>query len=336
MSEEKQDVMTLDEAFSSEEIEYSPDLTGQESAPDEPVETDDLDKVETEETEPGERDDNVPEEGEGDPADTESGSNETSEKTWEDLGLPKFEGKTREEIANEIQWNNRRRGEQANELGQLRKEVAELKAAIPEKPKAEPKPIEDRLGGMTVDQMEEFNDLYDKNPVAAILKYGEAPIQDIIDQRVRDALEAGMPDSINNIISEKTGAMEYSNFLATTPDAESYEPAMKILDSQENLGKQKRPYVELYELSRLGRAKDPLYEPVYQLCKKHPTMTFDEAKQIAVQISGSSGATKATAAKIEKTINKIDAANTTAKSKKADSISIHNNVDDAFNSIQDE
>lgn len=99
----------------------------------------------------------------------------SEEPSFAELGLPSFEGKSRKEVAqmitdlqSDVSKGNERYGTVANELGKLRK-LAEKPAEKPEEKKVD---LIEEMPEMTAGEVADFNELYDKNPVKAVLKYG--------------------------------------------------------------------------------------------------------------------------------------------------------------------
>lgn len=246
-----------------------------------------------------------------------------TKKTWKGLGIDDFEGRTDEEIAQIVKRERedssfRRRvyGEQADELGELRKLRAEA-----EKPEVEEKPDPlDALPDMTEGEILDFNKIYEGHPVKAILKYGRGVIEQLVNQRLEEAIKGDVKSSITELVDKQRDNIEFTNFLSRHKNdeipIETFVPAMNELDNK-YFGEQLRPPEELFSLAKLYFDKDPLYAPVYQLMVKHPTFSFKEAQQFAKQQLGSVDAAKVKKEKIRQEIDKIDAVNssTTASAK---------------------
>lgn len=247
-----------------------------------------------------------------------------TEKTWKDFGVDDFEGKTNEEIAaivrrdrDDSSFRRRVYGEQADELGALRtfktETEAKAKAAAEEK-----KPdLLEQMPDMTDGEVLDFNKIYEGHPVKAILKYARPVIEQLVNQQLQGAIQGGVKSTITESIGEQQDSLEYAGFLQRHEDAETYLPAMKVLDRPEHLGGQARSYEELLSLAKLSRDKSPLYAPVYQLMAKHPTVSFKEAEQLAKQQLGSKGAAEAKRKEVQQELDNIDAVNssTTASAK---------------------
>lgn len=247
-----------------------------------------------------------------------------TEKTWKDFGVDDFEGKSSEEIAAIVRQerddgNFRRKiyGEQAEELGELRKfrtetETAKVKAAEEKKPD-----LLEQMPDMTDGEVLDFNKIYEAHPVKAILKYARPVIEQLIQHQLQEAIKGGVKNTITESIGDQRDSLEYASFLQRHEDADKYLSGMKVLDKPEHLGEQSRSYEELYGLAKLNSEKSPLYAPVFQLMAKHPTVSFKEAEQLAKQQMGAVGTAAKKKEQIQQNINKLDAVNssTTASAK---------------------
>lgn len=317
MAKKKEDVVSIDNEFGSDETIGEPikDETGQSEKGKTTEIEEKVTTTETVEAPEAPEKDEVSEE----VSDQVTVAAETT-KTWRDFGIDDFEGRTNEEIAEIIRRERedssfRRKvyGEQAEELGELRKLRAEA-----EKPAVEEKPdIFDSMADMTEGEILDFNSIYEKHPVKAVLKYARPVIEQLVNQHLEEAIKGNVKTSITESIEGQRDSLDYGNFLSAHEDAETYLPAMKKLDGPEHLGEQHRSYEELHSLAKLGMDKDPSYAPVYQLMAKHPTFSFKEAQQFAKQQLGSVDAAKVKKEKIRREIDKIDAVNssTTASAK---------------------
>jgi len=308
-SEEKGEFKTLNEAFTPEESEVT-----------ETKLTEDELKVEQEDTT------EEPEKGAEETAKLE----ETAEvkKTWKDLGIDRFDGMSREQQANEINWRNRVAGQQANELGELRKKVAELEKS-PEKPE-EKAPVR---RGLTEAEIADYNKILEGgDPVGAFLKYGGDDFKQIISEAIKSEFQGGLKDIIGGQVDSQADSLAYSSFCQNHPDYETYEPLMQTLDGKEHLREQKRSYEELYELAKLGEDNDPLYEPTYSMLKKYPNMNVVEAKKFASLQLSNPEAAQTKRDKIKETVGKIDVVNkATAKKSASTNVEKPESIDDAFN-----
>jgi len=260
-----------------------------------------------------------------------------TERTWADLGVGDFEGKSNEEIARSVlqqqkdsDFRNKIYGEQASELGELRKFKAEqqAKAAAPK----EEVGLFEQIPDMTEGQIADYNALYEKNPVVTPLKLGESYIRKMIAQELQ-AQREDVKSFVGESIEAQRDSIAFTNFLGKHEDAQQYTPFMKFLDGEQYLGAQKRPYEDLYNLAVLGKAKDPLYDSAYQLMAKHPTLSFEDAKIFAKQKAGSEEQAAEKHQKLEKELDKIDSVNSSSSTanRKSDTTRKMVTVDEEFN-----
>ena len=248
---------------------------------------------------------------------------------WSRYGLDEYKGKPVEEAIAELaqkireaEYRNKLYGQQANELGRLRKELEELKA------KKEPEKSLEELLEYDEDTLDAYRREMEINPVGAFVKYIAPALKQEISKQVKQSISEG----IREPLSQASEQLEMQQLLATNPDAAELMPAMQVLDSPENLGTQRRSYFELYKLAKLGTAKDPLYPEVYKLMYKHPSMSFDEAKNFASMSVSSKSASKTSANDNKKPRRPAER---TAKpaSKQA---RVFATLDEAFDSVSDE
>jgi hypothetical protein len=228
---------------------------------------------------------------------------ETPEKSYKDYGAPELEGKTPEQVARYVRdqtdyWAMRNRvfGEQANELGELRKFKKEH---------GEPKPkVEDPFSEMSEGQIADFNRQWEKNPSKAIV---DAGMGNYIKQQITLGVqEAWGSDAVKQTFAEQQNMLAFESFVSRTPDCEEYIPLMQTLDGPNYLGPQGRKYDELYAVAKLGNSDDPSYGGVYRLMKKHPSMSYSDAHKFAKSLLSSSEESQALKVKVEKDVQDID------------------------------
>lgn len=263
---------------------------------------------------------------------------EAPEKTWTELGHPRYEKMTREQIAAEISWRHEVDGRQSDELGDLRKKLKTQDGELEKfkKPPEEKVDFLESLPAMTEGEVMDFNSLYETNPMKAIMKYSSPHIKQIIESHLKETLPQYMQGTVGGLLAEQNEAGEYKKFLDSNDDAEEYVDAMKVLDKPENLGQQRRPYRDLYELAKLGTTQDSLYAPVFQMMRSYPNMPFAEAKKFVELQSHSPDSAKNTREKIKKDVNELQAAGSTTSKKSKASLEKATDVEEAFDSVKDE
>lgn len=326
--EEKNEFETLDAAFQSDEIE-------DELEEEKVLETDEKPKEEVDES----KETPEKEEPEEKPAESEE---EPTGKTWAEHGLEQFDGKSTAEIAEIIKqkelehtnWKDKKYGEQANELGELRKfkeavEAAKKEAELDSQKEDAKADLLESIPDLTQKEIDDFNTLYEVNPAKAIMKITQKHLEALVDGRLQKSLPKTVDDVVGKSIEQQKDDLQYDSFLLRhQEDAEQQIPLMQSLAQKEHLGGQRRSYEELYQLAKLGNSKDALYQPVYQFMKKYD-MPFDDALKFAKQQTSSAADDKAK--KIKETVAKIDKTNNPAKTEKvADKTKKFSTVDDAF------
>ena len=199
---------------------------------------------------------------------------------WEALGFPKFKGKTDQEVAEQIKFERQQLGHTVNMLGDLRRENAELKSKKEVKEEKKPKKKDVLASIPELDDADaaKFNAMYEKNPIKAIMAYGSDSIKQMIADEVKSVVPKGSMDEVNKVKDE----IAYATFLNTAKPTDVEVQQMQIFDDPQYLGKQKRSYSDLHNLSKMWLSEDEdiaaIRDNVYNLMIKHPTMSFDEAK----------------------------------------------------------
>lgn len=258
---------------------------------------------------------------------------ETSEKekSWSDLSLPDLENLSRDEIAKRIlqertetAYRNKLYGEQANELGELRKKVEGLS-----KPE-EKKDVLNQIPDMTEGDVVDFNTEYTRSPIRTLLKHSKPHIDAIVQEKLSEMLGSKLNEQITGEMGKYKDAMDYQKFFESHEDAEEVAPTMQIFDEEKHLGKQQRSYEDLYGISKLALAKDPLYSEVYKLMAKHSTVSFAEAKELASLRTSAGKAAHDARQDVENKVAAIDTVTTNAKTKASDNRKPAKNIDEVF------
>ena len=241
---------------------------------------------------------------------------------WVALGFDKFKGKTDKEVAEQIKFERQQLGHTVNMLGDLRREIADLKKPKEEVKKEEPKDVLASIPELDDADAAKFNAMYEKNPIKAIMTYGG----DSIKEMVADAVKKAAPkESVQDVKAE----IAYSTFINSVKPSELEVEQMKIFDKPEYLGVQARSYADLHGLSKMWLEDSDESKDVYSLMRKHPTMSFDEACDFVIKPTEKKEVNKE---KIKQTINKNKQAASHPK-KKADALpSSDLSFDDAWDS----
>jgi hypothetical protein len=286
------------------EEEIAEELEEEESADDLAVE----DTAEVDGTEP-----EVVDTEEADAETTEPGVLETEVETptkpddsWGRHGLERYEGMTKEQIARDIRYHNQQFGQATNEVGRLRKRVAELEAV--QQPPKEKRDIFDKPPAMTEGEIVDYMRLSQDDPRAAVLKYAGPQIREFIKETIQSHLKEGFQGELGQYVEGVSQHMAMKNFFIEHPDARAYGPTMALLDKEENLGVQDRTPHELFQIAKLAEDQDPLYPQIYAYMKQN-NMSFAQAHEITeLQLSAPQNA-EAKRDAVKKKVARIQATN---------------------------
>ncbi len=260
---------------------------------------------------------------------------ETGEKTdWEALGFPEFSGKSEAEIAAvlnqkkvETGYRDVLYGQQANEVGTLRKQVEELEGQLKKSPAPE------KVEGMSEEDVGNFQAMLDVDPMGALEKYYGPTVEKMVQSKLEDAMTS-TDGPVSRKLAEQLDVIERQQLYTRHTDADEYITEMTILDEPKALGEQHRPYEEVYLLAKLWKGKDPMWEATYQLMAKYPQMPFSDANAIAtaqkVDKSGSGAEKEKVMAQVGKIKEATPQKTTKTKTGKAE---VFSTVDDAFDSV---
>jgi hypothetical protein len=252
------------------------------------------------------------------------------EKSWTELGLPQYEELTKEQIAERIRVTNKEYGRATSTIGELRKQIGSIvqDTVKPSESKETKKDILEAIPNLSESDTIKFNEMYVVNPAKAILTFGG----DTIKQMVRDELKNTVPKDLDEILTKKTEQERFITFLSKnnlTPDSPEIE-WMKKVDTEYLTG-QNRSYEELFELQTMWKNKAEGVEDVYDMMKRHPTMSISEAKGF-VNKKVQTGQT-VSKDKVVETVKKLNNANNTSQTAKlSDDIPTYGSVEEAFNS----
>jgi hypothetical protein len=264
-------------------------------------------------------------------AESETKVAETKEPTWTELNLPQYEGMSKAEVAERISFINREFGRATNTVGELRKQLNgvitnNMKPAEAIETK---KSVLDAMPKLSESDAIRFNEIYAESPVKAIMMFGG---ESIIKQMVSDEISAKVPKDIDSIVNKKTEEIKYESFLTKHNLTEESPEVQWIKQVREDyLTGQNRSDEELFGLAQMWKAKDENAEFVYSLMKKHPTMSFEEAKSFLPKKT----AQAVNKTKVENDLNKLNNANHTSQTKKVsdDTMTVYESVAEAFGSV---
>jgi hypothetical protein len=258
-----------------------------------------------------------------------------AEKTWTELGLPQYEGMTKEQVAERISLVNREFGRATNTIGYLRKQIisAVHDTVKPADVKDTKTDILASMPNLSESDAIKFNEMYEVNPAKAIFAFGG----DTLKQIVRDELENSVPNNLNEILNKRTEQERFNTFLTKnnlTKDSSEIEWMKEIDTNPEYLGGQNRAYDELFELCSMKKSNADGVEEIFSTMKRHPTLSIAEAKIfIGKKVEAVPTVKTVSKDKIKETVQKLNNANSTSQTAKiADDIPTYGSVEEAFNS----
>ncbi len=242
---------------------------------------------------------------------------EVKDKTWAELGLnERFDGMSREEIASDILHRNTVHARQADEVGQLRKDLANAEQKIAGVKKAADLPTEVKAEVKKMSEAELARWLEDlqTDPHTAVRSllgdsYGrrsEEELAELVDKRVNEGLQG------YHGYTQDQRAMD-------DPDYQVAAPYIEYLQSEDQFGNT-RPAMELLELWRLVMTDKPTADVVYDTMKRFPGVPMKncihmvngrpkaavDADKIRKQVKNLSGGGLPSGSKKVSTTEKID------------------------------
>jgi len=257
---------------------------------------------------------------------------ETAEQAfkWGKFGLDRYDTMSPEQIAEDVRYRQRLYGDQANELGELRKRSAEAKAEL-EKFKqlatGSEKKVEAKIADMTMGELQDFYAAMEKNPRAAIQgllgdNFRQSLVEEITNQ-LNESIGPQMKDATSSAALEA----EFRDFTTRHPDWREQYGAMEVLTQEEHLG-QDRTYEDIYQLAKLAQTDESLYKATYQLMRKS-NMSFTECSRYAKAVMNAPAETDETKEKLKAEVAKVQGGGTSTTSKVSEDGKIMT-MDDAF------
>ncbi len=189
-------------------------------------------------------------------------------KTWKDFGLGNLEGKSTEQIAQEISYRNKLYGDQSNEIGTMKRKMQEYETKITDFEKLAGREPETKVADqMTEGQLADFYRDLEKDPRKAINDLIKSSMtEDIKAAVLADIKEQGIGSS-DEKLSEAVNDIKWRNFTEKNTDWEDYRGMMEVLTKEEHFGGD-RPPDDIYELAKLSKTNVQLYRATYQLMVK--------------------------------------------------------------------
>jgi len=273
-------------------------------------------------------------------------------KTWAELGHPRFDSMSREQIAATVEFERKLSGVKDDRLNEARRALEERDRQIAEftkqKPAEQPEvKAEDVLGSlppMTEEEQFAFQEQFSENPRKAIADLVAPHIKKIIEQQFTTSLPERVKGTVEEHLKVRQEQAEFATFLDRHKDegVEKFIPAMKDLDKPENLGETARTYDDLLELAKIGTLQEdgkphhPSYPPIFQMMKTYPNMSFAEAKKFVALQETSPDSAISVREGIKSTVKELQAVGSTTPKKSKTVTEAVVSVDAAFEENQDE
>lgn len=260
----------------------------------------------------------------GDPPEPEpEPTDPPADKTWEQLGLhPRFDGMTRDEIAADILHRNSIHGRQAEEVGQIRKDLATANEQIANFKKAAdlPAEVKTEVRKMSEQELTRFLEDFQTDPAPAIRKL----IGDGQGKRSDEDLAKIISDQVNEALSGYHGWTE-DRAVQSDPDYPVLSNYMETLQQPEHFGNT-RGARELLEFARLFQTDKEAANDVYRVMKQYPTVSMKDCVRM---VNGTPKA-KVDPDKIRKEVKGLKGLAVSSGSKQVSANEAIDDMDDAF------
>ena len=245
---------------------------------------------------------------------------------WASHGFPDLVGKSPDEVKNYFQFTNRRYGAQANELGQLRKQVEEYEKLKQQIAGQKPKP-EKATEELSEVEMALFANKFNENPLAAMREFllpkMTESLRDQILSHVKEEFGPVLEGQAQNLAKEQ----EFTAFVKENPDYLQYQDVMKQLMTPDYIGED-APFEEVYKLAKLTKEEPSLFPNICGLMRRG--IPFDEAKDYASLKQNASASADAKREQIKKEVASIAVGTKRTAAKQVTSEPEIKTMDDAF------
>ncbi|MFA5163822.1 MAG: hypothetical protein WC441_04895 [Patescibacteria group bacterium] len=247
---------------------------------------------------------------------------------WSKYGLSNLSGKSPEEIANFLKYQNRIYGKQQNEIGEMRKKLAEFES---KSQMTSPQSTEVKAQMADMDELElaYFAEAFNKNPRSALNKL----LKDSILPELMPEIFKQVKEKYDPVIKETSESLavknEFVSFTREHPDYRQYEDVMKELMTDAYLG-DKFEFNEVYKLAVMADKEQSLFNETCKLMKRG--LLFDEAKDYASLRKNAIPSAQAKIDQIKKDVTQAAMGGKRTTTKQAASESKSMTMDDAFGS----
>lgn len=307
--DELQEETTVDDAFDADDEGQADE--GQQEAEDTTAQEDGLDNT-------------------GQQSIAEDTAKPTAETNWAEFGLPQFAGRSPQEIANFLRFREKQYGDQANELGELRKlrqEYEQLKQQITgtqnQSQSAKPEDFDYKL--------QAFADKFNENPWEATQKFIVPEIREQLKKDLFEEFKKDFEPTFKQQAESIQIQQEWDSFTAENPDYQQYVGTMSELMKDEYLG-ERHPYKDIYNLSKLYSTNQPVATEVYNLMFKG--FNFSDARKYAEAVVTRGAVNQQRKDSVKAEVAKANRAAKPAVTKKsAGSGQSYETLDDVVNSV---
>ena len=256
-------------------------------------------------------------------AKAEEVAEEVKEKTFAEYGLnDRYDGMDRETLAADIKSRNTSFGHQAEQLGQIRKDLATAQEQIANFKKAAdlPTEVKEEVQKMSEAELGRWLEDLQSDPHAAI----KSLLGENFGRRPEKELKELMADQINEALSGYHNYTEDQTAMADS-DYQAAEGYIKQLQTEEHFGNT-RPAMELMELWRLAMSDKPSADAVYDTMKRFPGVPMKEC----IHMVNGRSKSKVDPDKIRKQVKGLSAVSSPSGSSKVSSVEKAKDMYDAF------
>jgi len=207
--------------------------------------------------------------------DAEQTETAATEMDWEKYGLGNLKGKDPDYVKNFFEFQSRRYGQQANELGELRRIKAEYdklqsnkSADVTAKSKVEIKPL-------TETEMALFAAEFNDNPHSAMQNHLIPRIKESLREEMLASIKEELQPVMANQAQDVALQAEWNAFVRDNSDYENYSDLMKTLMTDDYVGNT-LPFEQVYKLAKLSQDEASLFSTTCSLMRQ--AIPFDKAR----------------------------------------------------------
>jgi len=243
---------------------------------------------------------------------------------WTGYGLPNLDGKDPEFVKNFFSFTNKKYGQQANELGELRKYKEDKEKLIEQITGEKPPEKSEEMSDL---ELAKFAEAFNENPRRAMEEFLMPKITESLEsklfEKLKEKFEPVMAEKAENLTTKQ----EYASFVKDHPDHEKYSDAMYELMTDAYLG-ENAAFEETYKLAVLAEEEASLFPEACKLMRAG--IPFEEAREYASLKQNAPANTEAKKEQVKKEIAKIAGGKKHAATKQGDTEPEIKTMDEAF------